>query len=61
MPPLGPLYKQPVIVDTRLTSDPEILFNAGSHREAIRMRYRDFEQLVKPMVADFGIPTGASR
>jgi Ala-tRNA(Pro) deacylase len=56
MPPLGPLYKQPVVVDRSLTSDPEILFNAGSHREAIRMRYLDFEKLVKPTVADFGIP-----
>ncbi len=56
MPPFGPLYKQPVIVDRSLTSDPEIVFNAGSHREAIRMRDRDFAELVKPMVADFGIP-----
>lgn len=56
MPPLGPLYSQPVIVDRSLTSDPEIVFNAGSHRDAIRMRYRDFEELVKPMVADFATP-----
>jgi Ala-tRNA(Pro) deacylase len=56
MPPFGPLYRQPVVIDKRLTSDPEILFNAGSHREAIRMRYRDFEELVKPTVADFGMP-----
>jgi Ala-tRNA(Pro) deacylase len=56
MPPLGPLYKQPVLVDRSLTADPDILFNAGSHREAIRMRYQDFEQLVKPTVADFGVP-----
>jgi Ala-tRNA(Pro) deacylase len=56
MPPFGPLYKQPVVVDRSLTSDPEILFNAGSHREAIRMKYRDFEELVKPTVADFAIP-----
>lgn len=53
MPPLGPLYEQPVVVDTSLTSDPEIVFNAGSHRDAIRMRYRDFEELVRPRVADF--------
>ncbi len=58
MPPLGPLYKQPVLVDKSLTSDPEIVFNAGSHHEAIRMRYRDFEELVKPIVAEFGIPPG---
>ena len=56
MPPFGPLYKQPVVVDKTLTSDPEILFNGGSHHDAIRMRYRDFEDLVKPIVADFGMP-----
>ena len=64
MPPLGPLYKQPVLVDTSLTADPEICFNAGSHREAIRMRYQDFADLVKPTVAEFGVLTprpGAGR
>ena len=55
MPPFGPLYRQPVLVDRSLTSDPEILFNAGSHHEAIRMRYQDFEELVKPKVAEFGV------
>ncbi len=59
MPPFGPLYKQPVVVDRCLTADPEILFNGGSHREAIRMRYRDFEELVKPAVADFGYSDGS--
>jgi Ala-tRNA(Pro) deacylase len=56
MPPFGPLYHQPVVVDKSLTSDPEISFNGGSHSDAIRMRYRDFEELVQPMVADFGAP-----
>jgi Ala-tRNA(Pro) deacylase len=60
MPPFGPLYKQPVLVDESLTADPEILFNGGSHREAIRMRYRDFEDLVKPRVASFGTPVNES-
>lgn len=54
MPPFGPLYGHRVVVDRSLTSDPEIAFNAGSHREAIRMRYLDFENLVKPTIADFG-------
>lgn len=56
MPPLGPLFGQRVVVDKSLTLDPEIAFNAGSHSEAIRMRYGDFEELVKPSVADFGVP-----
>jgi Ala-tRNA(Pro) deacylase len=40
-------------VDTTLTNDDEIVFNAGSHSELIRMAYRDFEQLVRPTVAEF--------
>ena len=56
MPPFGPLYQQPVIVERSLTADREILFNGGSHHDAIRMSYRDFEDLVKPTVADFGRP-----
>ena len=53
MPPFGPLYGHRVFVDASLTADPEIAFNAGSHREAIRMTYQDFEKLVNPTVADF--------
>jgi Ala-tRNA(Pro) deacylase len=54
MPPFGPLYRQPVFVDASLTADPEIAFNAGSHRDAIRMPYGEFRRLVRPTVAEFG-------
>jgi Ala-tRNA(Pro) deacylase len=57
MPPFGPLFGQRVFVDKSLVADPEIVFNAGSHRDAIRMRYADFERLVHPTVAEFGIPS----
>lgn len=50
MPPFGVLYDLPVYVDEMLTHDEEIAFNAGSHRELIRMSYKDFAQLVKPKV-----------
>lgn len=53
MPPLGPLYGQRVVVDKGLTLDPEIAFPAGSHRDAIRMPYREFERVTHPTVADF--------
>ena len=55
MPPLGPLYGQPVFVDKRLTTDPEVSFSAGSHHDAIRMPYREFERLAKPTVAEFAL------
>jgi Ala-tRNA(Pro) deacylase len=55
MPPLGRLYRQRVFVDRALASDPEIVFNAGTHTDAIRMRYEDFAKLADPIVGDFGV------
>jgi Ala-tRNA(Pro) deacylase len=55
MPPLGPLFHQRVYVDRILARQPEIVFNAGTHVDAIRMRYEDFAGLVHPTVGDLGI------
>ena len=55
MPPLGPLYRQDVIVDEALAEHRDIVFDAGSHRESIRMPYSQFARLVRPTVAAFGI------
>jgi Ala-tRNA(Pro) deacylase len=52
MPPFGSLYGLSVYVDETLTRDEEIAFNAGSHRELMRMRYEDFERLENPTVID---------
>jgi len=53
MPPFGNLYGTPVYVDATLTQDEEIVFDAGSHVGAIKMRYKDFADLVHPQVAEF--------
>lgn len=53
MPPFGNLYGTPVYVDATLTQDEEIVFDAGSHVGAIKMRYKDFADLVRPQVAEF--------
>lgn len=53
MPPFGNLYKLPVYVDQKLAADEEIVFNAGTHRDAIRMRYEDFARLAQPTLGDF--------
>jgi Ala-tRNA(Pro) deacylase len=50
MPPFGNLYDMDVYVSKLLAEDEEIVFNAGSHIELIRMSYADFERLVKPKV-----------
>jgi Ala-tRNA(Pro) deacylase len=51
MPPFGNLYGMDVFVADKLTSDEEIVFNAGSHTELIKLAYKDFEKLVKPKMA----------
>ncbi len=55
MPPFGNLYNIEVWVDTSLTTDDHITFNAGTHYKAVRMLYRDFERLVRPRVACFSV------
>ena len=53
MPPLGPLFGQRVFVDSRLAADLEIVFDAGTHADAIRMRFDDFNAAVKPVIGAF--------
>lgn len=55
MPPLGNLWKMEVFVAAKLAKNEEIVFNAGSHTELIRMAYADFEQLVKPKVFSYAV------
>ncbi|HQR46961.1 MAG TPA: YbaK/EbsC family protein [Thermoanaerobaculia bacterium] len=53
MPPFGNLYRIPVVVDESLKKDREIVFNAGSHTETVKMGFDEFVELVKPIFAAF--------
>lgn len=55
MPPFGNLYGIPVYVEESLARDPEIVFNAGTHQDTIRMKYADFARLVQPEVYSFAL------
>lgn len=55
VPPLGPLYGQTVYVDRTIAADPEVAFHAGTHTDAVRMRYEDLADLSRPVVGEFGI------
>ena len=55
MVPFGNLYNLPVYVDKSLAVDEEIVFNAGTHVDTIRIKYRDFEKLVHPTIIDAAI------
>jgi Ala-tRNA(Pro) deacylase len=52
-PPFGNLFHLDTLVDESLTEDEEIVFNAGSHWQTIKMRYDDYARLVDPKVAKF--------
>ena len=53
MPPFGNLYGMRVFADASLELDKEIAFNAGTHRELVRMAWEDFKRLVKPEIIRF--------
>jgi Ala-tRNA(Pro) deacylase len=42
-----------VFVDRSLVGDPEMVFSAGTHTEAIRIHYWDFHELTQPVVGHF--------
>jgi Ala-tRNA(Pro) deacylase len=55
MPPFGNLYGLPTYVDKHLAEQEYIVFEAGTHTDAIKMSYRDYEKIVKPKVEDLAI------
>jgi len=57
IPPFGNLWNMQVWVSESITEDEEIVFEAGSHRELIRMNYKDFERLVRPQAMPFSCKT----
>ncbi len=56
MPPFGNFYDMPVYAASALAEDEEIVFNAGTHTDAIRMSYKDYIRLVDPDVINFSDP-----
>jgi Ala-tRNA(Pro) deacylase len=52
MPPFGNLYDMPVYADASLAENEEITFNAGTHRELVRMGWRDLARLVDAQVVN---------
>lgn len=65
MSPFGNLYHVPTVVDESLSSSPEIVCNAGTHTETIKLSYGDLERLATPRVGSFALeapkPKGKSR
>ncbi|TSC34489.1 YbaK/EbsC family protein [Corallococcus sp. Z5C101001] len=60
-PPFGELYGLPVALDESLSINERLLFRAGSHEEALEMRFQDFARLEWPLVASFIQPTAVEK
>jgi Ala-tRNA(Pro) deacylase len=54
--PFGNLYELPVYIDKPLAEMSEIVFNAGTHTETMRMKYEDYARLVNPEVVEISKP-----
>ena len=52
MPPFGKLYALPVVVDKSLAEDEDIVFNACTHSQSVKMKFADYERLVRPITAE---------
>lgn len=52
MPPLGHLYGIETHIDQALTQNTTITFEAGTHADAIRMRYEVYAKLAQPKIGD---------
>ena len=50
-----------VFVDQSFVGEPEMVFSAGTHTDAIRMHYGDFADLTRPIVGVIGIAAKALR
>lgn len=50
MPPFGNLFGIETVVSAQLAHCDKIAFNAGNHTEVIKLSYKDFDNLVHPIV-----------
>ena len=55
MPPFGNFYDIDTLVAESLTDSSIIAFNAGTHKELLRMNYSDYEELVQPQIMPLGV------
>lgn len=53
IPPFGNIFDLKTFVEEKLGENQEIVFNAGSHTQSVKIHYQDFVKLVKPQVGIF--------
>lgn len=59
IPPLRHWQDVPVLMDRSLKVEGDILFQAGTHADAIRLDFKDWYEMVQPQVATLSEPAEA--
>jgi Ala-tRNA(Pro) deacylase len=55
-PPFGSFYGMPTIVDSSLENDDFIIFQSGTHKDAVKMSMADYVRIEQPHVYSFSTP-----
>ncbi len=55
IPPFGNVYGLSTIVDKSIAGKEEIAFNAISNTDFIVMKFKDYERLARPLIAEFAV------
>ena len=53
-PPIGRMYNMQTLMDESVMSDDQVIFQAGTHDDAITMSLADYRRAAMPEVAHFG-------
>lgn len=59
MPPFGDVFRMPVLVDAELAKNKFIVFNIGTHEDAVRMSFEDYRRLVNPLIGSITVREAA--
>lgn len=54
-PPFGSLYGMPTILDDRMENDEFIVFQSGTHDEAIKISMQDYLKIETPRIFSFSV------
>jgi Ala-tRNA(Pro) deacylase len=60
IPPLRHWQDVDVLMDRSLNLEGQVVFQAGTHADAVRLKFRDWFELVNPRVANFSLPLEAA-
>lgn len=52
-PPFGELYGLETYIDRTVSENDDVVFNAGTHTDTMKMKYEDFAHLANAKTADF--------